>query len=146
MPTPTQPAPAAAPRLADPCQLALVALAYAFTLKLPLFFPEARGVITGLWLPGGVALAARLLNPPRRWTSILAVIFVTGLGVDRAAGRPGLACAGFMLANVLESWGCAWVLTRLCGERQVTFETVDSVIGLCVGAIAVNGLTALQQA
>jgi len=146
MPAPTQPASVARSRLADVWQLALVALVYAFTLKLTLFIPDAKGVITGLWPPGGVALATLLLNPPRRWASILAVIFVTGLGVDLVSGRPGLPCVGFMLANVLESWGCAWVLTRICGDRRVTFETVDSVVALGVGAIAVNGLTALLGA
>ena len=127
-------------------RLGWIALAYAFTLKLTLFVPDAKGVITGLWPPGGVALAALLLNPPRRWAPILAVIFFTGLTVDIISGRPGLACAGFMLANVLESLGCAWVMLRICGHRRVTFESVDSVLALGVGAILVNGLTALLGA
>ena len=146
MNTKPNPQPADRSLSANAWRLGLIALAYALTLKLTLFLPDAKGVITGLWPPGGVALAALLLNPPRRWAAILAVIFVTGLGVDLVSGRPGLACVGFMLANGLESWGCAWVLTRICGGRRVNFESVVSVLALGVGAIFVNGLTALLGA
>ena len=143
---PTQPPSAQSLPVANLRQLGWIALAYAFTLKLTLFFPDTEGVITGLWPPGGVALAALLLSPPRRWAIILVVIYNAGLVVDLLSGRPALACAGFMLANVLESWGCAWVVTNICRDCPVTFESVDSVIALGLGASVVNGLTALLGA
>ncbi len=143
--TPASPA-AAESRFVAARRLALVALAYAFTLKLALFFPDAQGILAAVWPPGGVALAALLLNPPRRWRSILVVVFLTGNVVNLLSGRPGLASVGFMLANVLESWGCAWVMTRFAAGRQVTFTRIGEVMALGLCAVVVNGVTALLGA
>ena len=130
-------------RGADVCRLVAVALGYAFTLKLALFLPEAKGVLAAVWPPGGVGLAALLLSPPRLRWAILVTIFVVGNAVNLLSGRPGLASIGFMVANVLESWGCLWLMTRWCGANRVTFARIGEVQALVVCATAVNGVTAL---
>ena len=58
MNTKPNPQPADRSLSANAWRLGLIALAYALTLKLTLFLPDAKGVITGLWPPGGGALAA----------------------------------------------------------------------------------------
>jgi len=130
-------------RPADARLLLLIALAYAFSLKLALFFPDAKGILAAVWPPGGIALAVLLLAPRRLWRAILAVIFVTGVGVNLLSGRPVFASVGFMVADVLESWGCAWLMRWICGEGRVTFARVREVLTLGVCATAVNSVTAL---
>ena len=135
------PPPAGNSRWSDARGLALIALGYAFTLKLALFLPDAAGVLAAVWPPGGVALAALLLKPRRQQYGILATIFVAGNVVNLLSGRPAFASVGFMVANVLESWGCAWLFARWFGTRRLTFARIDEVLALAVGAIAVNSVT-----
>lgn len=123
--------------------LLLITLAYAFSLKIALFFPDAKGILAAVWPPGGVALAVLLLAPRRQWRTILAVIFVTGIGVNLLSGRPVIASVGFMVADVLESWGCAWLMQWVCRGDRVTFARVREVLALGVCATAVNSATAL---
>ena len=124
----------------------LIALVYAFTLKLALFFPDMEGVLAAVWPPSGVALAILLLTPRRQWRAILAVIFITGCVVNLMSGRLPFASVGFMVADVLEPWGCAWLMTRYCEGRRITFARVDEVMALSVCATLVNSVTAIPGA
>ena len=132
-------------RYATVLRLGIIALAYAFTLRLALFLPDVQGIMAAIWPPGGVALAALLLSPPRQRWRILAVVFITGCAVNLLSGRSALESFGFMLANVLETWACTWLITRSCGNR-VRFERVREVLALVICATAVNGITALLGA
>ncbi len=140
------PAPAENSRWADARRLALIAFGYAITLKLALFLPNVEGILAAVWPPGGVALAALLLSPRRQRRAILATIFVTGNVVNLLSGRPALASVGFMVANVLESWGGAWLFARWCGERRVTFARLAEVAALAACALLVNSVSSLVGA
>ena len=91
---------------------------------------------------GGVGLAALLLNPYRLWPAILATLFVAGTAVDLLSGRPFHASVGFMIASVVESAACAWLVSRY-SRRDMRFARVREVLLLIVGAIFVNACTAL---
>lgn len=120
-------------------------MGYAFTLKLALFLPDAEGILAAVWPPGGLALAALLLNRPQLRLAILITIFATGNAVNLLSGRPALASVVFMVANVLESWACVSLITRWCGQR-VAFARTGEVKALVVCATVVNGVTALVGA
>lgn len=137
----SRPTPVDNSRSADARRLALIALAYAFSLQLALFFPSVQGIMVVVWPPGGVALAALLLSPRRQRLAILATIFAAGNAVNLLMGRPGLASIGFMVANVLETWACAWLFARWCRDR-VTFERLDEIQALAICALVVNSVTA----
>ncbi len=133
-------------RWRDAGRLALIALGYVVSVKLALFFPNAETMLTLIWPPSGVALAALLLNPRRRWRSILAVIFIVGFVVDLLSGRAALKSAGFNFVDVLEPLACGWLFARWCGEERVTFVRIREVVALTVSATAVNGVSALVGA
>jgi len=123
-------------------RLLTVALAYFFAHQLAFLFPDSAGMLVAIWPAGGIGLAALLLNPRSLWPTILGVMFFAGVAANLLSGRPGLACGGFMLANVAESAACAWLITRLCGNR-ITFRSVNEIVALIVAAIIVNADTAL---
>ena len=129
-------------RWTDARRLALIALGYAFSVKLALIFPDAESVLASVWPPSGLALAALLLSPRRQRWPILTTIFFTGMVVDLASGRDALASLGFMVADVLEPLACAWLLNQWCGNT-ITFTRIREVLTLFFCATALNGLTAV---
>jgi len=126
-------------------RLVLIAAAYFLSHQLSFFYPDAQKVLMAVWPPGGIALAALLLNPRKLWPAILILLFLAGNAADLLAGRPPLASIGFMTANILESATCAWLLVRLCGEG-VGFTRVREVLVLVLGATLVNACTGLMGA
>ena len=126
-------------RLQEFLLLCGIGLAYFCANSLALLVPDSARVLAAVWPAGGIGLAALLLNPKRRWRWILVVLFLAGNLSNLMAGRNMLASIGFMLANVLESWACGWLISRSTGPR--IFDTVASVRRLLVAATLVNGLT-----
>ncbi len=122
--------------------LAGVALAYFGAHFIALLFPDAQKVLAAIWPPGGIGLAALLLLPRRLWPALLASLFLAGTAADLLFNRPFPLSIGFMTANILESAGCAWLLTRWCGET-VRFDRLKEVVALIVAAVCVNALTAV---
>ena len=124
---------------------AVFGLAYFLAHEIAFLFPDANKVLMAVWPAGGIGLAALLLNPRRQWGVLLAVLFVAGNLANLTVGRPMLASVGFMTANVLESLGCAWLITQWCGG-QVCFDRVRDVVALMLGATLVNAGSALLGA
>jgi PAS domain S-box-containing protein len=125
----------------DAFRLAFVGLAYFFAHQVAFLFPDAERVLMAIWPAGGIGLAALLLNPRRLWPAISVVLFAGGNAANLLAGRPAVASAGFMIANVLESAACAWLITRWCGGN-VRFDRVKDVLVLIVATTFVNGCSA----
>jgi PAS domain S-box-containing protein len=125
--------------------LAVIAIAYFLAHQISFLFPDAAKVIMALWPPGGIGLAALLLCPRRLWPAILITLFASGYTADLLQGRPTSTSLGFMIANVLESVSCAWLMTRWCGE-DIRFARLKDVSALIVAATALNGGTALLGA
>jgi integral membrane sensor domain MASE1 len=84
-----------------------------------------------------VALAALLLSPRRQWPAIVAAIFVAGNAAHLISGRPFGLSLGYLTANVVESFCCAWMISRWCGP-EVRFGRVREVLALIAAAVFVN--------
>ncbi len=94
-----------------------------------------------VWPAGGIGLSALLLNPRRLWPAIVLALFAAGNAANFIQHRPVINSFGFMIANMAESLGCAWVITRICGNN-VKFDRVIEVLALTLGATAVNAASA----
>lgn len=124
---------------------AAAALAYFLAHWISFLVPDAEKVLMAIWPAGGIGLAVLLLNPRRLWPPLLAALFVSGILADFLIHRPLAASFGFMCANILESWSCAWLITRWCGG-PVRFERVREVVALLVASTLLNAATALLGA
>lgn len=129
------------PRRGDWGHLLVLGLAYLAAHKLAYLLPVAGGVIAAVWPASGVALGALLLSPRRLWPALLAVTSVTNFTVEMFAGRNVLTELGFVLANLLETAGSAWLISR-GSDRPVTFRRVSEVLALAAAAIGVNAVSA----
>ncbi len=126
-------------------RLLAIGAAYFLANKAALFFPDAESVLTAVWPAAGIGLAALLLSPRRLWPGIALAIFLAGNLANLVSGRPLVNSLGFMAANVLESLGSAWLMTRLCGGG-VRFARTREVLALLLAALGVNAATALAGA
>jgi PAS domain S-box-containing protein len=126
---------------------AAVAVAYVGAAKVGLQLDVAHGVITPVWAPSGIALAALLILGPRYWPAVAVGAFVANLTSDSSVG----VAAGIAVGNTLEAVVGA-ALVRRFGFRP-GLDRVRSVIALTVfGALlstaiaATNGVTVLTLA
>jgi len=125
----------------DALTLAVIALAYFGAHQISFLFPGTARVLMAIWPAGGIGLAALLLCPRRLWLAILGTLFVTGYSADLLAGRHAVGSLGFMAANVLESFSCAWVMTKWCGAG-VRFVRIRDIAALVFAATVLNACTA----
>ena len=122
-------------------RLFVIALAYFFAFFISFLFPDTQNILMAVWPASGVGLAALLLSPRRLWPSIALVLFIAGNAADLFQHRLYINNLGFMTANVMESWGCAWLISRICGQR-IRFERVKDVLALILAATMVNACSA----
>ncbi len=130
---------------ADSVRIAGFALAYFLAHLISFFFPDSQKVLMAVWPAGGIGLAALLLSPRRLWPALIAALFVSGVCADVLDKRLLPASLGFMLANVLESLGSAWLITKVSGGK-VSFTRVREVAALILAATAVNACSAFVGA
>jgi PAS domain S-box-containing protein len=124
--------------------LAVVAGTYIGAAKLGLHLSVAHGVITPVWPPAGIALAALVLGGLRFWPAV----FVGALVANATSGASIEMAAVIAVGNTLEAVAGAYLLDRV-GFRP-SFERVRDVIAFSVLAAifsttlsATNGVTAL---
>jgi PAS domain S-box-containing protein len=136
---------AKAPRLRFSLTLAAVAGAYVGAGKFGIGLSVAHGVITPVWAPSGIALAALLVLGLRAWPAILVGAFVANVTSGADAG----IAAGIAIGNTLEPVVGAYLLRRV-GFR-VSLDRVRDVLSLVVlGSListlvsATNGVTILS--
>jgi PAS domain S-box-containing protein len=125
----------------DIFKVGLIAVAYFSAQQVSFLFPDSLRVLMAIWPAAGIGLAALLLNPRRLWLPIIATLFVTGITANLLEHRTIINSIGFMAANVIESFTCAWLITKWCGST-ITFTRIKEVAALCVAAIFVNAGTA----
>jgi PAS domain S-box-containing protein len=126
---------------------AVVSGAYVGAAKLGIELEVARGVITPVWAPSGISLAALLLLGRRYWPAVALGAFVANLTSDASAG----VAAGIAVGNTLEALVGATLVRRLGFRPEL--DRVRAVIGLAVGGAllstaiaATNGVTILSIA
>ena len=127
-----------------PLALALVAGLYIGAAKLGIELSVARGVVTPVWAPTGIALAAIVLFGPRLWPAV-----AIGALVANATSGASLPVAAFIsVGNTLEALAGAALLRRVAFNPKL--ERVRDVLALVVLAAAgstaiaaTNGVTTL---
>jgi signal transduction histidine kinase len=136
------------PRRAVPLfWFALISGAYVGAAKLGIELPVSKGVITPVWAPSGIALAALLILGLRYWPAVAIGAFVANATSEASAG----VAAGIAVGNTLEAVVGA-ALVRRIGFRP-GLDRVRSVLALVVGGAvlstaiaATNGVTVLTLA
>jgi PAS domain S-box-containing protein len=125
----------------------LIAGAYVGAAKLGIQLPVSKGVITPVWAPSGIALAALLILGLRYWPAVAVGAFVGNATSEASAG----VAAGIAVGNTLEAVVGA-ALVRRIGFRP-GLDRVRSVLALVVGGAVVstaiaatNGVTVLAVA
>jgi PAS domain S-box-containing protein len=125
----------------------VVSAAYVGAAKLGIELPVSHGVITPVWAPSGISLAALLILGLRYWPAVAVGAFVANATSD----APLAVAAGIAVGNTVEAVVGA-VLSRRLGIR-LGLDRVRAVLALVVGAAVVstaigatNGVTVLKLA
>jgi PAS domain S-box-containing protein len=125
----------------------VVSTAYVGAAKLGIELPVSHGVITPVWAPSGISLAALLILGLRYWPAVAVGAFVA----NATSEAPLAVAAGIAVGNTLEAVVGA-VLARRLGLR-LGLDRVRAVLALVVGAAVVstaigatNGVTVLKLA
>jgi PAS domain S-box-containing protein len=125
-------------------QLAVLAALYVVAAKLGIELSVAHGVITPVWAPTGIAIAALFLLGLRFWPAVALGAFIANATSDASIGVSAAIAVGNTLEAVVGS-----ELLRLAGVRR-TLDRVRDVIALILLAAmvaplvaATNGVTAL---
>jgi PAS domain S-box-containing protein len=127
-----------------PLAVAAVAGLYIGTAKMGIELPVARGVVTPVWAPTGIALAALVLLGPTLWPAV-----AIGALIANATSGASLPVAAFIaVGNTLEAVVGAALLRRVSFNSRL--ERVRDVLALVVLAAAgstaiaaTNGVTTL---
>lgn len=121
-----------------------IALVYLGAARLGLDLPVAHGVVTPVWIPTGLAIAAAVLLGPRVWPAIAIGAFVAN--ATSGVGAP--VAAAIAVGNTLEAVLAAVLLRR--ADLDPGLNRVRDVFSLVVlGALiaptvsATTGITAL---
>jgi PAS domain S-box-containing protein len=126
---------------------ALVTGAYVGAAKLGIHLNVSHGVITPVWAPSGISLAALLLLGVRYWPAVALGAFVANVTSDVSVA----VAAGISVGNTLEAVVGAGIVRRFGFRPEL--DRVRAVIVLTVGAAlvstaiaATNGVTVLTIA
>lgn len=119
-------------------KLALVAIAYALLAKEVLGFFSANGIISIVWPPSGLALAALLLGGKKYWPGVFAGALIGNL----MAGSPFVVSLPIAVGNTLEAFACL-LLLNCRGSFDPAFNkssdywqlVISGALGACVSAV-----------
>ncbi len=129
-------------RLPGPLVLLLVALAYGLTAQAALLLVDPEYGLGAFWPSAGLALAALLHLPVRRWAWALSCVAVATVAGDLAQGYPSAPLPWWVLGNVLTPLAGAGLIRRvghvdgpLARARDVAwFVLFGVVVGPLLGA------------
>jgi PAS domain S-box-containing protein len=110
--------------------------AYVAAAKLGIELSVARGVITPVWAPTGIALAGLLLLGRRLWPAVAVGAFVANAISGASFGE----AAGISVGNTLEAVVGATLLLRV--DLRPTLDRVRDVVSLVVLGAVVSPLIA----
>jgi PAS domain S-box-containing protein len=126
-----------APKRPDVPRVAGLAIAYLAAAKVGLELSVAQGVVTPVWAPTGIALAALILLGVRLWPGVLVGAFLANVTSGASLAESTAISAG----NTAEAVVGAFLLVRVGLRPQL--DRVRDVIALVVlGAIAAPTLSA----
>jgi integral membrane sensor domain MASE1 len=116
---------------------AAVAGVYIAAAKLGLDLSVARGVITPVWAPTGISLAALVLVGPRLWPAVA----IGALVANATSGTSLLLAAAISVGNTLEAAAGASLLRRV-GFRPALDRVRDVLALVLLGAAASTTISA----
>jgi PAS domain S-box-containing protein len=125
-------------------KLAVLAAVYVGAAKIGIELSVAHGVITPVWAPTGIAIAALFLFGTRLWPAVVVGAFVANVTSDASVG----VSAAIAIGNTLEAVVGAELLRR-AGVRAALDRVRDVLALIILGAVAApviaasNGVTAL---
>ena len=126
---------------------ALIAGAYFGAAKLGMSLSVSHGVITPVWAPSGIALAALLVLGVRFWPAVT----VGAFAANATSGASVAVAAGISVGNTLAAVVGALLVTRI--GFTPALDRVRSVLALVIGGAlvstaisATNGVTVLTLA
>jgi PAS domain S-box-containing protein len=111
-------------------QIVILAAVYFGAAKMGLSLASVKGIVTLVWPPTGIALAALLLGGYRLWPGIALGAFLVNLSAGAS-----LAAVGISAGNTLEAVVGAYLLHRYIGFHN-SMKRLRDVLGL-VGLAAV---------
>jgi len=131
----------------DFLQLAGIAGAYVVAAKFGINLSVAHGVITPVWAPSGISIAALLIFGRGSWPAVALGAFIS----NGTSGAHPLVAAGLAVGNTLEATAGAFLLEKV--RFRPNLERVRDVFALVVlgaGAstliAATNGVSVLSLA
>jgi PAS domain S-box-containing protein len=130
-------------------RLALLALAYAVTAKIILNYFAANHVVSIIWPPSGIALAALMLGGNKYWPGIfIGAVIGNALG---GAGAPLFVNIGIGVGNSLEALTAFWLLTHyrqtsISWDYPRDYLNLAIIGSLCSLISAAFGITMLYLA
>jgi PAS domain S-box-containing protein len=134
-------------RARDALAFLIVSGAYVGAAKLGLSLDVSHGVITPVWAPSGIALAALLILGVRFWPAVAVGAFVANATSDASLG----VAAGITVGNTVAAVVGALLVRRI--GFTPALDRVRSVLALVVGGAlistivsATNGVTVLTIA
>ena len=140
-------APAARRHVRDAACFLLIAGGYFGGAKLGLSLSVSHGVITPVWPPSGIALAALLVLGVRFWPAVALGAFLANATSDASLG----VAAGIALGNTAAAVAGALLVRRI--GFTIGLDRIRSVLALVVGGAVVstaiaatNGVTVLSLA
>jgi PAS domain S-box-containing protein len=128
-------------------KLAILAVAYVAAAKLGIELSVARGVVTPVWAPTGIAIAALFLFGLRLWPAVALGAFVANVTSDASVG----VAAAIAVGNTVEAVFGSYLLRR-AGVRPALDRVRDVLALVVIGALvapviaATNGVTVLRLA
>jgi PAS domain S-box-containing protein len=131
-------------RLRDAVLMAALFGAYVGSAKVGIELSVAHGVITPVWAPTGISLAALFLYGPRLWPAVA----LGALVANATSGASGLDSVFIAAGNTLEAL-VGSVLLRRVGFRPALDRVRDIFLLVLLGAVAstavsaTNGVTTL---
>lgn len=117
-------------------QVAILAGLYVVAARVGIELSVAHGVITPVWIPTGIALAALLLFGYRLWVGV-----ALGAFVANAFDLPMTLAAGIAVGNTLEAVAGTFLLRRV-GFDPALERTRDVISFGLLGAVVASGVAA----
>jgi PAS domain S-box-containing protein len=117
-------------------RVALLAAVYFVAGRIGFMVSAIDPIVSSVWPPSGVALAAMLLMGPRFWPGITIGAFL----LNASGTIAPLAAVVIAVGNTLEALLAAWLLTSV-GFR-LSLERLRDVLALVLGAIASTPVSA----
>jgi diguanylate cyclase (GGDEF)-like protein/PAS domain S-box-containing protein len=122
-------------------QLSTLALLYVLSGRLGLSVPQVGDLVSLVWPPSGLALAALLRFGLPLWPAITAAAFIVSFGL----GAPLMTAAAIAASNTLGPVLAAWLVTRQ-GFRRELDQRRDILLFFVFGVALLSLITSVNGA